>query len=94
MGENASSRYFQIEEQLRTGIKGLRLMMNCGDGAFKKQFKKADKSGARYALVLGDDELEKGMIAVKDLRNDGSQQEVAIGDLPGFLSSALSLDQD
>ena len=68
--------------------------MNCGDGAFKKQFKKADKSGARYALVLGDDELEKGMIAVKDLRNDGSQQEVAIGDLPGFLSSALSLDQD
>ena len=34
------------------------------------------------------------MIAVKDLRNDGSQQEVAIGDLPGFLSSALSLDQD
>jgi len=94
MGENARSRSFQIAEQLRTGIKGLRLMMNCGDGAFKKQFKKADKSGARYALVLGDDELEKGMIAVKDLRNDGSQQEVAIGDLPGFLSSALSLDQD
>ena len=94
MGENARSRSFQIAEQLRTGIKGLRLMMNCGDGALKKQFKKADKSGARYALVLGDDELEKGMIAVKDLRNDGSQQEVAIGDLPGFLSSALSLDQD
>ena len=94
MGENARSRSFQIAEQLRTGIKGLRLMMNCGDGAFKKQFKKADKSGARYALVLGDDELAKGMIAVKDLRNDGSQQEVALGDLAGFLSSAPSLGQD
>ena len=94
MGENARSRSFQIAEKLRTDIRGLRLMMNCGDGAFKKQFKKADKSGAKYALVLGDDELSKGIVAVKDLRNDGNQQEIALDDLAGFLKGALPLGQD
>ena len=69
-------------------------MMNCGDGAFKKQFKKADKSGAKYALVLGDDELSQGIVAVKDLRNDGNQQEIALDDLAGFLKGALPLGQD
>ncbi len=94
MGENARRRSFQIAEKLRTDIRGLRLMMNCGDGAFKKQFKKADKSGAKYALVLGDDELSKGIVAVKDLRNDGNQQEIALDDLAGFLKGALPLVQD
>ena len=94
MGENARRRSFQIAEKLRTDIRGLRLMMNCGDGAFKKQFKKADKSGAKYALVLGDDELSKGIVAVKDLRNDGNQQEIALDDLAGFLKGALPLGQD
>ena len=94
MGENARRRSFQIAEKLRTDIRGLRLMMNCGDGAYKKQFKKADKSGAKYALVLGDDELSKGIVAVKDLRNDGNQQEIALDDLAGFLKGALPLGQD
>lgn len=94
MGENARRRSFQIAEKLRTDIRGLRLMMNCGDGAFKKQFKKADKSGAKYALVLGDDELSKGIVAVKDLRNDGNQQEIALDDLAGFVKGALPLGQD
>ena len=94
MGENARRRSFQIAEKLRTDIRGLRLMMNCDDGAFKKQFKKADKSGAKYALVLGDDELSKGIVAVKDLRNDGNQQEIALDDLAGFLKGALPLGQD
>ena len=59
-------------------------MCHCGGGNFKKQLKRADKSGARWALILGDDELAAGQITVKDLR-DGSQQQLAMADLAQHL---------
>jgi histidyl-tRNA synthetase len=69
-------------------------MCHCGGGSFKSQFKKADRSGARYALVLGEGELERGVAGVKPLREEGGQQEIALEDLGTFLSNATSTGPD
>ena len=62
-------------------------MCHCGGGSFKSQFKKADRSGARFALVLGEGELERGVVGVKPLREEGAQQEVALDRLPEFFAA-------
>jgi histidyl-tRNA synthetase len=62
-----------LAERLRSEVSGIRLQTNAGGGSFKAQFKRADRSGARYALVLGEDELARGQIAIKDLRGDTEQ---------------------
>ena len=54
---------FQLAEQLREAWPALRVQVNLGGGRFKTQFKRADKSGAEYALVLGDDEVARGVVA-------------------------------
>ncbi len=56
----------EIAERLRDA--GLAVVLHCGGGSFKAQMKKADASGARYAVILGDDEAQAGMLAVKALR--------------------------
>ncbi len=53
----------------------LAVQINLGGGSFKTQFKRADKSGAEFALVLGDDEVARGVVAVKALRRDLPQEE-------------------
>jgi histidyl-tRNA synthetase len=67
-GEGAEQQAMALAETLRDGIPHLRLTVNCGGGSFKSQFKKADKSGARYALLLGEDEMARGEIGIKPLR--------------------------
>jgi histidyl-tRNA synthetase len=64
--------------------------VNAGAGSFKSQFKKADKSGALYALILGDDELAQQVIGFKPLRGQGEQQNIAWDALaaPGHLRRA------
>ncbi|OOZ44914.1 histidine--tRNA ligase [Solemya velum gill symbiont] len=74
-----------VAQRLRVEIEGLRVISHCGTGGFKAQFKKADRSGAELALVLGEDELAQGVIGIKPLRGDGEQQQVAIADLPDKL---------
>ncbi|OOZ15792.1 histidine--tRNA ligase [Solemya velum gill symbiont] len=74
-----------VAQRLRVEIEGLRVISHCGTGGFKAQFKKADRSGAQIALVLGEDELAQGVIGIKPLRGDGEQQQVAIADLPDKL---------
>ena len=66
---------------------GLRLLLNSGGGSFKSQFKKADKSGARYALILGDDELAGRVVGCKPLRDDSEQQSVAWDALAEYLAA-------
>ena len=66
--------------QLRA--QGLAVQMHAGGGGMKSQFKRADASGARYALVFGADELARGMLQLKDLRNaEAGQQERPLADL-------------
>lgn len=65
----------QLAERLRGAVPGLRIQSNLGGGSFKSQFKRADRSGASLALVLGEDELADGMATVKHLRDEASRQE-------------------
>ena len=63
--------------------------MNCGGGGFKAQFKRADKSGARVALLLGDEELAKNVVGVKFLREERAQQEVSMDTLAASLRELI-----
>ncbi len=84
VGEEPQRQGLLLAEQLRDQMPGLRLLTNCGGGSFKSQFKKADRSGASYALVIGEDELNRGVAGVKPLRDNGKQQEIALDSLGGF----------
>lgn len=87
VGERPQATALSLAEDLRDALPRLRLMCHCGGGSFKRQFKKADRSGARYALVLGDGELERGVIGVKPLREAGEQTEVALDGLAAFFAA-------
>ncbi|NCW83070.1 MAG: histidine--tRNA ligase, partial [Betaproteobacteria bacterium] len=68
-----------LAEQLRDH--GLDVLLHCGGGSFKSQFRRADASGAAYAVVLGEDELTQGVATIKDLRDSSvSQVRVAMSD--------------
>lgn len=86
MGETAQREGVQLAERLRDELPGLRLIVNCGGGGFKSQFKKADKSNARYALIFGDDELANGEVGLKPLRGEGEQQQVKLSELAGIIA--------
>ena len=87
VGEKADIAALQIAEQLRDAMPSVKVLINCGGGSFKSQFKKADKSGASLAVVLGEDELQGGEAAVKPLRaGQGEQQLVALAELVNHIS--------
>ncbi|MDP9007889.1 MAG: histidine--tRNA ligase [Pseudomonadota bacterium] len=75
VGEQAQIPGLKLAEQLRDAWPDLGLQINLGGGSFKTQFKRADKSGAEFALVLGDDEAARGVVAVKALRRELAQEE-------------------
>lgn len=84
-GDSASARSQILSELIRDQIPELRMQVHCGGGSFKSQLKKADKSGARVALILGDNEVESGEIVVKDLRQNTEQMVVAQAEIAGKL---------
>lgn len=88
VGPRAERQGLVLAERLRDQLPGLRLTVNCGGGSFKSQFKRADRSGARYALVLGDDELDSERIAVKTLRQDQVQQALSESALVDLLKDS------
>ncbi len=73
-GDAAQIAGLMLAERLRDQLPHLQLRMNCGGGSFKAQLRRADNSGARFALILGDDEVKAGTVAVKSLRATQSQQ--------------------
>ncbi len=91
-GDRAERRAQLLAEQLRGALPALRLLCHCGGGSFKSQFKKADKSGAQLALVLGETELDAGQVQLKWLRDAAAEQRaVGIDQLPAVLAEALLL---
>jgi len=79
-----------IAERLRDALQWLRIQTHCGGGSFKSQFKKADRSGAHYALVIGEDEVVRGEAGIKPLRDRSEQQSVAFTDLAGYFAQIFS----
>jgi histidyl-tRNA synthetase len=76
-GERAVSAAWKFAEQLRDG--GQRVVLGSG-GSFKAQMKKADASGARFAAIIGDDEVDSGRVTFKPLRGEGGQQSLPAGE--------------
>ena len=76
----------QLAEQLRSGLPNIRLETHCGGGSFKSQIKKADKSGAAIAIILGEDELSSNTAQVKFLRQERPQETVNQASLVEFLT--------
>jgi len=76
VGEQAEQQGTYFAEAIRNQIDGIKLQVDCVGGSFKSQFKKADKSGATYALILGDDEVSRGEVSIKALRDAEQEQQV------------------
>lgn len=87
-GQGVQSAAMQLAEKLRDEAPELKLMTNFGGGNFKKQFARADKWGARVALVVGEDEVKAGQVVVKDLRS-GDQQTLAQTEAAAALRTLL-----
>ena len=78
-----------LAEQLRDALPNLRLVVHCDGGSFKSQFKRADKSGAELALILGEDEVRDLTIGIKRLRKDGEQFTLKQSELIPYLQSLI-----
>ncbi|WP_088332457.1 histidine--tRNA ligase [Lacimicrobium sp. SS2-24] len=77
MGEQAQPYAMKLAETLRDHLPQLRLQTHCGGGNFKKQLKRADKSGASLALIVGEEEAQQQQVSLKYLREDRPQEQVA-----------------
>jgi histidyl-tRNA synthetase len=82
-----SYQAMQLAEQLRTALPAVRIETHCGGGSFKSQIKKADKSGAAVAIILGEDELSSNTVQVKFLRQERPQETVNQASLVEFLTT-------
>jgi histidyl-tRNA synthetase len=80
-GAAAESAGIALAESLRNAVPGLRIETNCGGGSFKSQLKRADRSGARIALILGEDEVARRVVTLKALREDAPQRQVPLEEL-------------
>jgi histidyl-tRNA synthetase len=79
----------KIAEELRDALPQYRFEVNMGGGNFKAQFRRADRSGAALAVIIGEDELARGVVALKPLRQETGQSECAIAELPAKVEAAL-----
>ena len=80
-GEGTTLAAFQLAEKLRSELPHLSTMLHCSGGNFKKQFKRADKSGATLALVLGESEVQNNQVVVKHLLGVAEQQTIDVANL-------------
>lgn len=88
MGESAEIYAMTVANKLRFDLPNVKIMSHCGGGKFKKVMSHADKVGARFAVIIGDDEIAKGMVQVKDLSN-GEQVELNYSGLLDFINNNI-----
>ncbi|MDE2220724.1 MAG: histidine--tRNA ligase [Gammaproteobacteria bacterium] len=88
-GAQAEPRALQLAEQLRGALPGQGVQVNLGGGSFKTQFRRADRSGACVALILGDAELERGTVALKPLRREAGQSECPLPEVAARVRKLL-----
>ncbi len=90
MGDGALAPALILAEKLRAALPERVIVSHCGGGSFKSQMKKADRSGARYAVILGENEVANGTAGLKPLRADEPQTEIAQDELAAALATALA----
>ena len=90
LGEQAEFAGLTLAESLREQLPSLKLQLHSGGGNFKKQLKKADKSGAAIALILGEDELNGKQVTVKHLREKRPQENVSFSHLSTEIERLLA----
>lgn len=84
VGDAAAKYSLLLAEQLRDQLPDLKLITHCGGGSFKNQFKHADRSGARWTFILGDDEIEQKVVGVKTMAT-GEQETIAWNAIADYL---------
>ncbi|MEE4162688.1 MAG: histidine--tRNA ligase [Woeseiaceae bacterium] len=89
LGAGTLEKAFEMAETLRDDVAGIRVEVNLGGGSFKSQMKRADKSGAEFALILGETELAEARVGLKPLRSTDEQVPVALNELAGVLADKL-----
>ena len=89
VGESTLEPAFAIAEQLRDEVAGIKVELNLGGGSFKSQLKRADKSNAAFALILGEQEIAEKRVGLKPLRSTEDQSSVAFNELPATLAELL-----
>lgn len=90
LGEDAQAYAVTVSETLRDKHPEVRVMMHCGGGNLKKQLKRADKTGAKLALILGTEEAEQQTVVVKPLRDGNEQETVALENIGSALATILN----
>jgi histidyl-tRNA synthetase len=90
-GESAAALAFRVAEQLRDA--GCTVIQHCGGGSFKSQMKKADASGARLAVIIGDDEAAAGEVTLKPLRDARPQSRVKLAALAQAVTENRTLEK-
>ncbi len=86
VGDKAREFALTLAENIRDSEEGYRIVVDCSEGKFKSQLKKADASGARLALILGEDEVANGQVTVKQLRESGEQRSIDSDELENYLA--------
>ena len=84
--ETTLSHAMAETDRIRADYPGLNVTQHLGGGSFKSQFKRADKSGAKWALIFGHDEVASGSVTIKPMRSDGEQETLTVSELNEFLS--------
>lgn len=90
LGEDAQAYAVKVSETLRDNHPDVRVMMHCGGGNLKKQLKRADKTGAKLALILGSEEAQQNTVVAKPLRDSSEQQTIALQDIGSVLATILN----
>lgn len=89
LGDNVDIKANALAEQWRDKVPNIRIQCHCGGGNFKKQMKRADKSNAQIAIILGEDEINNQTATIKYLRTQQEQQSVAFNEVPHLLSTLV-----
>ena len=89
LGDDAQISANALAEQWRDQVPDIRLQCHCGGGNMKKQLKRADKSGAQIALILGDNEIAEQQVMVKYLRGQQEQQSLVFENIPSLLTTLI-----
>lgn len=90
VGDHATAAGLKLAERLRDDVPELQLQTNLGGGSFKAQFRKADRSGALVALILGEEEMSRNLLSIKPLRSQDQQQQVQQSELADWLRSLIA----